>query len=34
MNQVLLQRNGRVLESNHTLMLSVVTDAPFGGGTS
>lgn len=32
MNQALLQRNGRVLESNHTLMLSVVTDAPFGGG--
>jgi hypothetical protein len=30
LNQSLLQRSGRVLESNHTLMLVVSTNAPFG----
>lgn len=29
MNQAILQRNGAVLESNHTLMLSVISTAPF-----
>lgn len=31
MNQAVLQRSGAVLESNHTLMLSIITNAPFGG---
>lgn len=30
MNQALLQRNGRTLESNHTLMVSMFSSAPFG----
>ena len=29
MNQAILQRSGSVLESNHTLMLSILTDQPF-----
>jgi hypothetical protein len=29
MNQLILQRNGRVLESNHTLMISVVSRRSF-----
>lgn len=29
MNQAILQRSGAVLESNHTLMVSIVTNAPF-----
>lgn len=30
MNQAVLQRSGRVLESNHTFMLSLISDKPFG----
>ena len=29
MNQALLQRSGRVLELNHILMFSVLSNAPF-----
>jgi hypothetical protein len=29
MNQAVLQRSGRVLESNHTLMVSLISNAPF-----
>lgn len=30
MNQAILQRSGAVLESNHTLMMSLFSTAPFG----